>query len=173
MKPPPPMPATNGSVTPSTAFAATAASIALPPSRRIWIPARVASGSTLATAPPVPTATASFVEGGAAPARTPPATSTVARAASATRIEAGRRSLTPHVFAAGRESKREAARLVSGGRPLRFRRAREHLARDDVEGRAPRGFVLGTPAVACDGGQRRDQRRADDRIMLRHCAVCD
>src|SRR5437764_6116101 len=58
MKPPPPIPATYGSVTPSAAAAATAASTALPPSRRIWIPACVASGSTVATAPPVPTATA-------------------------------------------------------------------------------------------------------------------
>jgi len=33
MNPPPPIPATNGSVTPSTAFAATAASTAFPPSR--------------------------------------------------------------------------------------------------------------------------------------------
>src|SRR5205823_4321074 len=85
MKPPPPIPATYGSLTPSAAAAATAASIALPPSRKIWIPARVASGSTVATAPPVPTATGCFDGAGAAvvpaanAAPTTPATS--ARAA--------------------------------------------------------------------------------------------
>src|SRR5919201_1799895 len=83
MKPPPPIPATNGSVTPSTAFAATAASTALPPARRILIPACVASGSTDATAPPVPTATACFVGCGAAGARTLPATSATATARTA------------------------------------------------------------------------------------------
>jgi hypothetical protein len=39
MKPPPPMPHENGSVTPSTPAAATAASTALPPSRRVVIAA--------------------------------------------------------------------------------------------------------------------------------------
>jgi hypothetical protein len=39
MKPPPPIPHENGSVTPSTAAEATAASIALPPRRRMSIAA--------------------------------------------------------------------------------------------------------------------------------------
>ncbi len=48
----PPMPAEYGSVTPSAAATATAASAAVPPWRSTSIPARVASGSTLDTAPP-------------------------------------------------------------------------------------------------------------------------
>src|SRR5438105_1138692 len=60
MKPPPPMPATYGSVTPRVALAAIAASTALPPRRRIPIAVRVASWSTVAAAPPVPVATACF-----------------------------------------------------------------------------------------------------------------
>src|SRR5437763_644691 len=56
MKPPPPMPATYGSVTPSVALAATAASTALPPRRSTSMAVRVASRSTLAAAPPLPTA---------------------------------------------------------------------------------------------------------------------
>src|SRR6266568_8080088 len=55
------MPATNGSATPSVAATATAASIALPPWRRTSSPAEVASTSSEATAPPVPTATGCFV----------------------------------------------------------------------------------------------------------------
>src|SRR4051794_39642055 len=52
------MPAENGSVTPSVAAVATAASTALPPWRSTARPACVASGSTEATAPPRPTAVA-------------------------------------------------------------------------------------------------------------------
>src|SRR4051812_34923117 len=58
MKPPPPMPATYGSVTPRVALAAIAASTALPPARSTWIAALVASGSTVAAAPCDPVATA-------------------------------------------------------------------------------------------------------------------
>src|SRR3954470_17427448 len=58
MNPPPPSPATYGSVTPRVALAATAASIALPPLLRIPIAVLVASLSTDAAAPPVPVATA-------------------------------------------------------------------------------------------------------------------
>src|SRR5215204_2775591 len=54
MKPPPPTPHENGSVTPSTAAAATAASIAFPPLARMLIAACEANRSTLAAAPPVP-----------------------------------------------------------------------------------------------------------------------
>src|SRR5215210_8423037 len=54
------MPAENGSVTPSVAAAATAASTALPPLRSTSRPTRVASASTVATAPPVPTAAGVF-----------------------------------------------------------------------------------------------------------------
>jgi GNAT superfamily N-acetyltransferase len=56
MKPPPPGPATNGTVTPSALAVATAASTALPPRRRTSIPARLAPTSIEATAPPVPVA---------------------------------------------------------------------------------------------------------------------
>ena len=60
MKPPPPMPHENGSVTPRTAAAATAASTALPPLRSVRIAARVPARSTLAAAPPLPTAVGCF-----------------------------------------------------------------------------------------------------------------
>ena len=63
MKPPPPMPAENGSVTPSTPAAATAASTALPPLRSMSIAASVASTSTVAAAPLEPTAVG-FLTGG-------------------------------------------------------------------------------------------------------------
>ena len=55
MKPPPPRPHENGSVTPSTPAATTAASTALPPAFSSSIAACVASVSTDAAAPPVPT----------------------------------------------------------------------------------------------------------------------
>src|SRR5690349_4985384 len=54
------MPAENGSVTPRAAAAATAASAALPPARRICRPAREASKSTVDTAPPRPMARGVF-----------------------------------------------------------------------------------------------------------------
>src|SRR5580765_6457801 len=54
MKPPPPTPHENGSVTPSTPAAVTAASMALPPFFSVSIAACVASVSTDAAAPPVP-----------------------------------------------------------------------------------------------------------------------
>src|SRR2546425_13123315 len=54
MKPPPPRPHENGSVTPSTPAATTAASTALPPAFSSSIAACVASVSTDAAAPPVP-----------------------------------------------------------------------------------------------------------------------
>ena len=58
MYPPPPGPATNGWVTPRVLATATAASMALPPFFSTAMPARLASRSVEATAPPVPTATA-------------------------------------------------------------------------------------------------------------------
>jgi hypothetical protein len=57
MKPPPPMPQLNGSVTPNVAAAATAASIALPPLFRISSADSDALALMVATAPPVPVAT--------------------------------------------------------------------------------------------------------------------
>ena len=54
MKPPPPTPHENGSVTPRTPAAATAASIAFPPFVSVSIAACVAIRSTLAAAPPWP-----------------------------------------------------------------------------------------------------------------------
>ena len=56
MKPPPPIPHENGSTTPSTPAAATAASTALPPRLRVSIAACVASGSMVAAEPAEPTA---------------------------------------------------------------------------------------------------------------------
>ena len=58
MKPPPPTPDENGSVTPSTAAAATAASTALPLRLSTSSAASVATLSTVAAAPPAPSATA-------------------------------------------------------------------------------------------------------------------
>ncbi len=60
MKPPPPGPATNGTVTPRALAVATAASTASPPRRSTSTPARLAPTSIDATAPPVPTATGRF-----------------------------------------------------------------------------------------------------------------
>jgi len=54
------MPAENGSVTPSAAAVAMAASAALPPAFRMSMPTWVASASTLATAPPLPVITGTF-----------------------------------------------------------------------------------------------------------------
>ena len=59
MKPPPPGPATNGTVTPSALAVATAASTALPPCFSTSMPAWLAPTSIEATAPPEPTATGS------------------------------------------------------------------------------------------------------------------
>ena len=56
------MPAEYGSVTPSVAAAATAASTALPPRRRTSTATRVASGSTVAAAPPWPTAVGALAD---------------------------------------------------------------------------------------------------------------
>src|SRR3954463_6694581 len=69
MNPPPPIPATYGSVTPRVAPAATAASTALPPERRVWIAGRGGSGATVAAAPPVPVATGVAAACGRADAR--------------------------------------------------------------------------------------------------------
>jgi hypothetical protein len=60
MKPPPPRPQLYGSTTPSTLAAAIAPSNALPPRLSTSIAALVASGSTLAAAPPVPLAVGCF-----------------------------------------------------------------------------------------------------------------
>ena len=68
MNPPPPMPAENGSVTPSTPAAATAASTALPPLRSMSIAASVARTSTVAAAPLEPTAVGFFTGGLPGPA---------------------------------------------------------------------------------------------------------
>src|SRR5207248_1177882 len=61
MKPPPPGPAANGTVTPIAAAVATAASMALPPCLSTSMPAWLASRLMDATAPPVPTATGCFL----------------------------------------------------------------------------------------------------------------
>jgi hypothetical protein len=52
----PPMPEPVGSLTPSTAFAAIAASTALPPARSVSSAAKVASGWLVAAMPLLPTA---------------------------------------------------------------------------------------------------------------------
>jgi len=65
MKPPPPTPQLKGSVTPSVAAAATAASTALPPLFRIASAACEAGSLIVATAPPVPLATGLLAQAGA------------------------------------------------------------------------------------------------------------
>jgi hypothetical protein len=60
MNPPPPMPHEKGSTTPRTPAAATAASTALPPLRRVSIAAWVPRASTVAAPPSVPTAVGCF-----------------------------------------------------------------------------------------------------------------
>src|SRR5471030_940950 len=57
MKPPPPRPQLNGSVTPNVAAAATVASMALPPLFRMASAAFDAGSLMVATAPPMPVAT--------------------------------------------------------------------------------------------------------------------
>ncbi len=83
MKPPPPMPAENGSVTPSTAAAATVASTALPPRFSVSIAALVASASTVPAAPPLPTAIGSFMKLSLCPACAAGAASAAAATATA------------------------------------------------------------------------------------------
>src|SRR5579875_3201947 len=67
MKPPPPGPATHGTVTPMALAVATAASTALPPRLSTLMPAALAFTSIDATAPPVPTATGVFGYPGPSP----------------------------------------------------------------------------------------------------------
>src|SRR5919204_5332518 len=84
MKPPPPIPHENGSATPRTPAAVTAASTAFPPRFSASIAACVASVSTLAAAPPVPVEVGG-PEGATAAAATPISTKNEERSAAATR----------------------------------------------------------------------------------------
>lgn len=74
------MPAENGSVTPSAAAVATAASTALPPRRSTSMPIWLASASMLDTAPRWPTCSGTLPGGapGAADAGAPAVSSAVA-----------------------------------------------------------------------------------------------
>src|SRR6266545_1710582 len=191
MNPPPPMPATKGSVTPSTAFAATAASTAFPPSRRIWMPARVASASTLATAPPVPTATDSFVGVGAAGARTPPATSAAASTPSTARSEPANLALTGVVLLSATVSKRgargheetpllafEDARCAGNARNVDGRWAHGVRACGRCQGGAESGpphRTLPRPAAGNDGRRRLaadGTRRCQEGAVQRRLRLC-
>src|SRR2546430_16924417 len=99
MKPPPPTPHENGSVTPSTPAAVTAASTALPPLRAVAIAAWAASRSTVAAAPPFP------VEVGGPTGATvgaDPAAVAVASAQSAIRTRDAWRRITIRIAAPGR-----------------------------------------------------------------------
>ncbi|GHA20731.1 hypothetical protein GCM10010372_21100 [Streptomyces tauricus] len=79
---------------------ATAASTALPPLRRISTPAAEASASTLATAPPYPTATGTFSAGPEPPAAAPeeggaaPTDTTAADTASTASLRATERPIS-------------------------------------------------------------------------------
>src|SRR5690242_2971799 len=96
MKPPPPGPATNGTVTPNALAVATAASTALPPCFSTSMPAWLASTSMDATAPPEPTATGCLTgSGGAWPAARAPAGTASKTAASAdTAAATGKRRMS-------------------------------------------------------------------------------
>src|SRR5690349_13025694 len=86
------MPDENGSVTPSVAAVATAASTAFPPARRTWRPTAVAVGSTVATAPPYPIAVGCW----ASAARTEPgAVSTPSAVTEASAIVRRKRIVPP------------------------------------------------------------------------------
>src|SRR6185437_949332 len=93
MKPPPPGPATNGTVTPNALAVATAASTALPPCFSTSMPAWLASTSIDATAPPEPTATGCFTTlAGLCPvARAPAGTASSSAATAETAITGKRR----------------------------------------------------------------------------------
>src|SRR5215213_6282562 len=122
MKPPPPTPHENGSVTPSTAAAATAASIAFPSLARTSIAAREARRSTVAAAPPV------LVDVGGSDAARVGADDAIAAATSAASVPASARWTSresmrdpfrrvprhPHACAADRN-----ALWTSGSRSLR------------------------------------------------------
>src|SRR5579875_941243 len=84
MKPPPPGPATNGTVTPSALAVATAASTALPPRLSTSMPARLALASIEATEPPLPAAIGCVAGTAAARAAAVPVAS--APASAATRV---------------------------------------------------------------------------------------
>src|SRR5438045_9358259 len=84
MKPPPPIPHENGSATPRTPAAVTAASTAFPPRFSASIAACVASVSTLAAAPPVPVEVGG-PDGATAAAATPVSTRNEERSAATTR----------------------------------------------------------------------------------------
>src|SRR5919204_918652 len=151
MKPPPPMPATKGSVTPRTAFAAIAASTALPPSRRILIPARVASASTLATAPPVPTATASFGGCGAAGALMAPASSSVASVTRSTKRGARRnRTIAVLRLVAVRKRRPSYSGIRSGDEEVLIKSKEEKI---ELEGEVIEAFRNGMYKIALENGQ--------------------
>src|SRR5688500_17432798 len=124
MKPPPPIPQENGSVTPRTAAAATAASTALPPSSRMRIAALVASSSTVAAAPPVPVAVGGAVETAAL----------LAVAASATRTPSARSRRIARTLSRTREDRLEVRQDVL--EVLAADEARRHHAASVLDRRA-------------------------------------
>ena len=98
MKPPPPGPATYGTVTPSALAVATAASTALPPCFSTSMPAWLASASMEGTAPPEPTATGCFTTPAAAwpaAARAPIGTASSTAATADTAETIGKRRMAP------------------------------------------------------------------------------
>src|SRR5438876_9192532 len=114
MKPPPPRPHENGSVTPSTPAATTAASTALPPAFNSSIAACVASVSTDAAAPPVPTDVGG-PDGATAAAATRPKTSAAAIVRTKTIKRSRCRLITPSsVEQASVRPYRTCGRLVLG-----------------------------------------------------------
>src|SRR5688572_26447367 len=157
MKPPPPMPAENGSVTPSTAAEATAASTALPPARKVSIAACVPSASTVAAAPPEPVAVGVFA-GSCAPAPCAPASAASRPAHSSARRNGLRLIGPPQVRRVGetvpppsaRHAQQRRARGLAGvlAQPRDERRpARQGGApqRDGDPGLRPRRELLRMP----------------------------
>src|SRR5688572_6312541 len=135
------MPAENGSVTPSAAAVATAASAALPPRRRTSMPTAVASASTLATAPPNPVAAGCF--GGGPAWAEPGAPGTATRAAATADVVTRTRDRRNPDMSTSRGACLES--YTGPGRPA---------TRDACPG--------GTPASAQRGATDRRPRRAEE-----------
>src|SRR5206468_1895887 len=177
MKPPPPTPDENGSVTPSTPAAVTAASTALPPPFRVSIAAWVASVSTVAAAPPVPVAVAGPCGPASAHAPTTSESTTAPTASRTTNVRVGRRRMgSSSVWLRLENSPSRAAAkrprtLAAGDRPRVHDdgRGRGRLPRRDL------GAVL-AGLLPARRARRADRRRRGerDRLTPGHSAsACD
>src|SRR5207249_178899 len=147
MNPPPPTPQEKGSTTPRAAAAATAASIALPPRRRMSIATIVAIGSTLAAAPPAPTAVACLA--GVGRAASPGGAASKRTEKLATTAKAG-----PNQLLQMRQALR-CEQLVVGTRPVKLGLGRV----------IPRDAQRGHPVLDLPGDRRPVGRQAAQRAL--------